>query len=164
MQILYFFNCPPQPPNLDCCSEGSKLDLSHTPDNHIANVPNGASWSQNIPLSITEELFTINTGNVIPITELRVNITDFEFASNIDACATCVDNPGNWASLGCRGGLWHTIGSGTNLLQPTIGGGYNPILSTRTNLRELVWENSNGVILNSGDQFSFNLIVLHHYF
>jgi len=139
----------------DCCQ--TDLNLNHTKDKHVANVPNGAPWSQNVPLSITEELITISTTSLIPITEVRVTIQDFEFTNNNDTCATCINNPGHWASLGYRGTPNITTSTG-GILKATTGNGYNPILGDQKNLRELVWENPNGVMLNMGDSFSFNFI------
>lgn len=140
-----------------CCPESLKLQLAPSHNGPI-NVPNGAPWSQGIPLSVTEETLTVTNPNVVPITEVKVNIVDFEFTNPIEACADCINNPGHWASLGHRSTPYQNIGSGAG--SPlTATPGYTAVLGNRFNDREIVWQSNTGKLLNSGDVISFNLLL-----
>jgi len=112
-----------------------------------------------VDLSFAQETFELHLDASIPITELRVNITDIQFNYNYDTCATCADNPALWASIYS---FDETIGTTPNIVSQSP----LPILNTlgsninnNTNSREIIWENKNGAMLKNQDTFKVSYIL-----
>lgn len=132
-----------------CCPEEKKLQLSKDESlTSITNVPNGAPWSGNIPLSLGEETFVIGQKNLIPITELRIQVTDVSIDSNYKNCLPCHDNAGLWASIDNANS--DRIGNPTNGLKIVTS---NNVIGDQINQRELLYKNEDGSVLEQGDRF-----------
>lgn len=135
------------PPFPECCE--NKLELAQKRIEQI-NIPDDIGWNAGVPLSITTDEFTITNPSLIPITELRAVVTDFNFKYNYDSCATCVDNPALWASI--DNANTDNIGDADNGLELVDYNG--SILNDRINQREIIWRNDDGTMLQVGDKFS----------
>lgn len=141
-QTLDFFNCPPQP-FPDCCE--NPFQFKKVKEGQLVNAPNGFNGSD--PLSVVTDEFELDTNSVIPITEFRAVVTDIDFNYNFEACATCIDNPALWGSIG--GSLY----IGDKLTNTDQGAN---ILDDRINRREIIWENKKGAMLEKGDTFKID--------
>lgn len=128
---------------LNCCE--NPIEIERTNEGSIVNAPNGIYNSD--PFSLVQDEFTIQSNSLIPITEFRAVVTDLDFEYNYDACATCVDNPALWGSIG--GSLY--VG---NTLTNTDTG--TNILADRINRREVIWEEPRGAMLAIGDKFTLD--------
>lgn len=132
---------------VDCCETELELKPSKvTPVNNV--VINGTS------LSTANQIFTIaNTPN-IPITEVRVAISDIVFDYNYEQCGDCIDNPALWGSIETP---TSQIGTAPQSLAkqglPYYG---SNLVGGRGNLREVIWQNPAGAMLQSGDSFEIS--------
>lgn len=168
---ICFQSCPPnqQPnppiifPSLDCCK--TPLDIWNPDDGQQHPSPIQSSLINSTNLSYAEETFEIHRDATIPITELRVNITDVQFEYNYDQCATCVNNPLVWGSIYSSD---EYIGnSTTGLKQPnTLNLSKFDLLrqlgndvDNGINNREVTWNNPNGSMLKGGDKFKLTYLL-----
>lgn len=131
----------------DCCETPIDFRVSQTKPLHNTSL-------QGVPLSTTNQLFTIASNPAIPISEIRVAITDLVYEYNYDQCAQCNDNPALWGSIETPTAQ---IGSGAQTLSkeplPYYSGN---LVGGRGNLREVVWSNPNGATLQSGNTFQIS--------
>ena len=110
-------------------------------------------------VAYAEETFEIHTDAAIPITELKVNITDIDFQYNYDQCAECINNPALWGSVVSPD---NTIGTAPNNLNQTPTwnlSGLGNLLDNGINQREIVWKNPNGAMLKNGDVFKVGYLL-----
>lgn len=144
------------PPNFDCCK--TPLDIWN-----YYGTPNPLSvQNTNIngtKLSYAEEVFELHRDAAIPITELKVNITDIQFEYNYNQCAECINNPALWGSIYSAD---NTIGNAPNILTQNPISNLNSIvnnISNGVNTREVIWQNPNGALLKNGDTFKVGYIL-----
>ncbi|MGP1994071.1 hypothetical protein D9V96_019470 [Zobellia laminariae] len=139
----YDFLCQP---NIDCCENQLTFKQNRIEQN---NYIYDTGWNHGIPLSLTTDEFTITNSSIIPITELRAVVTDIDFNYELEACATCIDNPALWASID---NVNHDrIGNSSTGLEVKDYSG--SILEDKVNQREVIWQKPNGTMLNNGDKF-----------
>lgn len=142
------------PGNFDCCQ--TDLEIWNTMSDPLPVKPidiNGVS------ATLAEEVFTIHNSATIPITELRISVTDIQFEYNYGQCATCIDNPSLW------GGIYSIDNSVGNAPNSVV---QNPPFTSQTipndvsnglNNREVIWTNSNGAMLQNGDSFNVSYLL-----
>lgn len=141
------------PSNFDCC----QTDLSiwtNSPD----VLPVSEHTSNGTNLSVASETYIIHADANIPITELRVNVTDIDFEYNYDQCAECINNPALWGSIYSPN---NTIGSAPDNLTQTSIYPTNLInsIDNGKNMREVKWDNPNGAMLQNGDTFEIHYLL-----
>lgn len=151
----YFFRCFS---GKDCCE--TKLDISTRFDS-ITPLPIKPAIVSGQPVSIAEQTFTINNSSAIPLSELRVVMTDLQFTYNYNACAECIDNPALWGSLFTS---TQSIGGGTTgslTLNGQSYGSTNPpsVVNANQVVRELIWKNPNGAFLQPGNSFNVQYLL-----
>src|SRR5690606_23211591 len=105
-------------------------------------------------LSTTSQTFTIASNPALPISEVRVAVTDLIFDYNYEQCGQCVDNPALWGSIDTPTGQ---IGAAAPGLQKATLPYYSTnLVAGRGNVREIIWSNPNGTVLQSGDSFTIS--------
>lgn len=141
----------------NCCQ--TDLAIWNPDDGQQHPSPVQTTVVNGIDLSYSEEIFEIHQDASVPITELRVNLQDIEFQYNYEQCAECVNNPAVWGSIFSSG---NTIGTAPSVLTQkppfTLGSFANNITDGK-NTREVLWENPNGAMLKSGDNFKVGYIL-----
>ncbi|MCB0632933.1 MAG: hypothetical protein R2824_03050 [Saprospiraceae bacterium] len=132
---------------VDCCQTPLDIRPSQVTPAHNINV-------QGTALSTANQTFTIGTNAAIPITEIRVAVTDIVFDYNYEQCGDCIDNPALWGSIETPTAQ---IGTAPQSL-PKQGLPYysGNLVGGRGNLREVIWRNGNGAMLQSGDSFEIS--------
>ena len=163
MTALYVFNYsfviaqiqPPAPtgsvnPDIklvkDCCEQDLAIwNVAGTPD------PIPTTQQTNPDATIAFEQFEIHQSSTIPITELRVSITDIIYHYNYESCGKCESNPALWGSLlnpfnNSIGGLQFVPGSSGVNVQGNL-------IANNQGVRELVWQNPDGAMLQQGTTF-----------
>lgn len=134
------------PANTACCETDLAIwNVAGTPD------PIYTTQQTNPDATIAYEQFEIHQSSTIPITELRVSITDIIYHYNYESCGKCESNPALWGSLlnpfnNDIGGLQFVPDSSGSNVQGNIIANYEGI-------RELVWRNPNGAMLQQGMTF-----------
>lgn len=134
-------------PVKECCQ--TELDISAAPV-----TPVHSTSVQGVPLTTANQTFTIGTTATIPITEIRVAVADVVFDYNYEQCGQCVDNPALWGSIETPTAQ---VGTTPQSLQK-VGLPYysSNLVGGRGNLREVIWDNPAGVMLQSGDTFEIS--------
>lgn len=95
------------------------------------------------------EDYNVTIPNDVPITEVRVNVENFELISKYGDCLKCYNSP---ATLGTMVGLWD-LGSGANTMHNTSIYPVNWFNNFDATANEATWQNPNGAMLNTHDQF-----------
>lgn len=127
---------------------------------NVAGTPNPLSTAQQVhagvPVTFASENFEIHQNSTLPITELRVSITDIIYNYSYESCGKCESSPALWGSLLTAtnniGGL-QLVSVPDNAGNPTAGNSEN-IITNHKGVRELVWRNPNGAMLNTGSGFN----------
>ncbi len=147
----YDFICPA---DFDCCQ--TDLEIWNTMSDPL---PVKSVDINGVPATLAEEVFTIHKSATIPITELRISVTDIQFEYNYGQCATCIDNPSLWGSIYSTD---NSVGNAPNSVVQ------NPPFTSQTltndvsngfNNREVIWSNSNGAMLQNGDSFNVSYLL-----
>lgn len=110
--------------------------------------------------SIATEDVLIGQNSTIPITELKVSITDIQFDYNYGQCAECMHNPALWGSLYTT--ATSIPGTGGNLeldSQPFAVGNLPGMIAGNETVRELVWSNDQGVMLMANTDFPVSYVL-----
>jgi hypothetical protein len=132
---------------VDCCE--TQLDIKPASVSPVQNIT-----VQGTVLATTNQIFTIGTNPTLPITEVRVAVTDIVFDYNYEQCGDCIDNPALWGSIETP-----TAAIGTapqNLPKQGLPYYSGNLVGGRGNLREVIWQNPNGALLQSGDTFEIS--------
>jgi|GEM_PF-1744584 len=126
-----------------CCEQDLAIwNVAGTPD------PIYTTQQVNPNATIAFEQFEIHQSSTIPITELRVSITDIIYNYNYESCGKCESNHALWGSLlnpfnSSVGGLQFVPGSSGANVQGNL-------IANNQGVRELVWRNPNGAMLQQG--------------
>ena len=148
--------CPPVcGPNM-CCQVN--LGITNAPGTQNP-LPVTSGVNNGIAYSYSRETFQVYNNIGIPITELRVAITDIQYNQNYEGCAKCVNNPALWGTL--LAPVDPTIGTNGLVLDylPDYQTHTGNLLTNHESKRELIWRNSNGAMLQVGDQFEVHYIL-----
>ena len=131
----------------DCCETPLDFKVTTVKPIHPVNL-NGT------PASSMNQQFTIASNPAIPLTEVRVAVTDIVYDYNYEQCGDCNDNPALWGSIETPTAQ---IGSGAQTLSkeglPYYAGN---LVGGRGNLREVIWSNPNGAMLQAGHSFEIS--------
>lgn len=129
-----------------CCTQDLAIwNVAGTPD------PIPTTQQTNPDATIAYEQFEIHQSSTIPITELRVTITDIIYNYNYESCRKCESNPALWASL--LNPFNNDIG-GLQFVPDSSGGNVQGnLIANQEGIRELVWRNPNGAMLTQGTTF-----------
>jgi len=126
-----------------CCQADLAIwNVAGTPD------PIPTTQQTNPDATIAFEQFEIHQSSTIPITELRISITDIIYNYNYESCGKCESDPALWGSLlnpfnSSVGGLQFLPGSSGVNVQGNL-------IANNQGVRELVWRNPNGAMLQQG--------------
>lgn len=95
---------------------------------------------------------------LIPISEIKITMSDIDITYDYADCAKCIDDPKLWGSMeGKTNYLGTGVTDGQLFLEPNIGSGAIPQKDEA--FRELIWSKwsgSAGRIIQSGDALEFN--------
>jgi hypothetical protein len=120
---------------------------------NVAGTPNPIPTTQQTgpDATIAYEQFEIHQSSTIPITEIRVAITDIIYHYNYESCGKCESNPALWGSL--LNPFNANIG-GLQFVPDSSGGNVSAnLVANQQGIRELVWRNPNGAMLTQGTTF-----------
>lgn len=131
----------------DCCETPMDFKVTTVKPIHPVNH-NG------IDASSMNQQFTIANTPALPLTEVRIAVTDIVYDYNYEQCGDCNDDPAFWGSIETPTSL---IGSGSQTLAKE-GLPYYPssLFGGRGNLREVIFSNPNGAQLQAGDSFEIS--------
>lgn len=149
--------CLNPPLKFDCCK--TPLDIWNPDDGQQHPSPIQSTFVNNTNLSYSEETFEIHRDASIPITELKINVTDIQFEYNYEQCAECVNNPALWGSIistdNAIGTLPNALSQNPNWNLPSLAN----LTDNDINQREIIWNNPNGAMLKSGDKFKVSYLL-----
>ncbi|MCB0734791.1 MAG: hypothetical protein KDC76_09420 [Bacteroidetes bacterium] len=135
-----------------CCQ--TNLDIYNA-----AGTPNPLPPTQTVVngtvVSRAQETYVVHKDAVMPITEMRVVVTDIQFVTNYEGCVQCMNQPLQWGTL--MGGN-KVIGEKGLYLQESVPNTGNSGQSDG-NFREVAWSSSRGAMLQSGDQVEVRYIL-----
>ncbi|MCB9260956.1 MAG: hypothetical protein H6607_01070 [Flavobacteriales bacterium] len=160
---ICFQQCPPnQQPNpqipkvTNChCTPLDIWNYWGTPD----PLPVQNATVNGVNLSYAEETFELHRNSAIPITELRVDITDIDFEYEYEQCAQCVNNPALWGSIYSSDNAIGTAPNSLNQNPPFTLTNWANNTTSGVNVREIKWQNPNGAMLLSGDKFKVSYVL-----
>jgi len=127
---------------------------------NVAGTPDPIPTTQQIhggePVTLAIESFELHQNSNIPITEIRVAVTDIIFNYNYESCGKCESNPALWGSLltatnNIEGLQFVSVPDNSG---NATAGNSEDIIMNNKGVRELVWRNPNGAMLHAGTTFS----------
>lgn len=144
LAFINFYNCS-QPRTMDCCETELMAYFEPGSPSAMQSNLNGEAFTSAV------EKLGIHQDATIPITEFRVSITDIQYEYDYASCASCINNPALWASISSPD---ETIGTGNNTLSfastPYPMGDVSGMINQNGNVRELIWTNPEGAMLEDG--------------